>query len=132
MCFRIDFFSRDNNTCNMLIMTMSKVSEQSHEHRHNCFLHFKCFLLVLCSDLQIKPRVLGVTGFITADKGGDVTLECFFSGKWVPFWSFLYFNIIEVSSVQNTVYALRKAHMRSSPPLRSYRNVAFETVPMSV
>ena len=83
MCFRIDFLSRDNNIRNMLIMTMCKVSEQSHEHRHNCFLHFKWFHLVLCSDLQIKPRVLGVTGFITADKGGDVTLECFFSGKWV-------------------------------------------------
>ena len=37
-----------------------------------------------------------------------------------------------VSSVQDGIYALGKAHMRSTPSLRSFPNVAFETVPMFV
>ena len=36
------------------------------------------------------------------------------------------------SSVQYGVYALGKAHMLSIPSLRSFPNVAFETVPMFV
>ena len=36
------------------------------------------------------------------------------------------------SSVQDGIYALGKAHMRSTPSLRSSPNVAFETVPMFV
>ena len=36
------------------------------------------------------------------------------------------------SSVQGGIYALGKAHMRSTPSLRSFPNVAFETVPMIV
>ena len=38
----------------------------------------------------------------------------------------------QFSSVQNEIYALRKAHMRSTPSLRSFPSVAFETVPMFV
>ena len=34
------------------------------------------------------------------------------------------------SSVQDGIYALRKAHMCSTPSLRSFPNVAFETVPI--
>ena len=35
-------------------------------------------------------------------------------------------------SVQDGIYVLGKAHMRSNPSLRSIPNVTFETVPMSV
>ena len=35
-------------------------------------------------------------------------------------------------SVQDGFYALKKAHMRSTPSLRSFPNVAFETVPVFV
>ena len=38
----------------------------------------------------------------------------------------------QFSSVQDGIYALRKAHMRSTPSLRSFPNVALETVPMLV
>ena len=38
--------------------------------------------------------------------------------------------LIRISSVQEGIYALEKAHMRSNPSLRSFRNGAFETVPM--
>ena len=37
-----------------------------------------------------------------------------------------------ISSVQDGICALRKAHMRSTPSFRSFPNVAFETVPMFV
>ena len=37
--------------------------------------------------------------------------------------------IEEFSSVEDCIYALQKAHMRSVPSLRSFPNVAFETVP---
>ena len=37
-----------------------------------------------------------------------------------------------LSSVQDGIYAIGKAHMRSIPSLRSFPNVAFETVPMFV
>ena len=37
---------------------------------------------------------------------------------------------VNFSSVQNGIYALGKAHMHSIPSLRSFPNVAFETVPM--
>ena len=36
------------------------------------------------------------------------------------------------SSVQDGIYALGKAHMRSTPSFRSFPNVPFETVPMFV
>ena len=36
------------------------------------------------------------------------------------------------SSIQGDIYALGKAHMRSTPSLRSFPNVAFETAPMFV
>ena len=39
---------------------------------------------------------------------------------------------VQFSSVQDGIYALGKAHMRSTPSLRSFPNVAFETVPMFV
>ena len=35
------------------------------------------------------------------------------------------------SSVQDGIYTLAKAHMHSTPPLRSFPNIAFKTVPMS-
>ena len=38
----------------------------------------------------------------------------------------------QFSSIQDGVYALRKAYMRSTPSLRSFSNIAFETVPMCV
>ena len=34
------------------------------------------------------------------------------------------------SSVEDDMYALGKAHMRSTPSLRRFPNVAFQTVPM--
>ena len=43
-----------------------------------------------------------------------------------------YIYIVQFSSVQDCIYALGKAHMRSTPSLRSFPNVAFETVPMFV
>lgn len=36
------------------------------------------------TELEIKPNLLGHTGSVTADKGGTVVLECFFSGKPPP------------------------------------------------
>ena len=39
---------------------------------------------------------------------------------------------VQFCSVQDGIYALGKAHMRSTPSLRSFPNVAFETVPMFV
>ena len=38
----------------------------------------------------------------------------------------------QFSSVQGSIYALGKAHMRSRPSLESFPHVAFETVPMFV
>ena len=40
--------------------------------------------------------------------------------------------IIIINSVQVGIYALGKAHMRSTPFLRGFPNFAFETVPMFV
>ena len=40
--------------------------------------------------------------------------------------------IIVNSSVQDGMQVLKKAHMHSTPSLRSFPNVAFETVPMLV
>ena len=40
--------------------------------------------------------------------------------------------VVRFSSVHGGIYAFGKAHMRSTPSLRSFTNVAFETVPMSV
>ena len=39
---------------------------------------------------------------------------------------------LSLSSVQYGTYALGKSHMRSTPSLTSFPNVAFETVPMFV
>ena len=39
---------------------------------------------------------------------------------------------VQFSSVQDGIHAAGKAHMRSTPSLRRFRNVAFETVPMLV
>ena len=39
---------------------------------------------------------------------------------------------VEFSSVKDGSYALGKAHMRSTPSLRSFSDFAFETVPMFV
>ena len=39
-------------------------------------------------------------------------------------------SLFQFSSVQDGIYALGKAHMRSTPSLRSFPNVAFETVPV--
>ena len=39
---------------------------------------------------------------------------------------------VPLSSVQDGMYALSKAHMRSTPSLRSFPNVALETVPILV
>ena len=39
---------------------------------------------------------------------------------------------VQFSSVQDGIYALGKAHMRSTPSLSSFPKVAFETVPMFV
>ena len=37
---------------------------------------------------------------------------------------------LQFSSDQDGIYVLGKAHVRSTPSLRSFANVAFETVPM--
>ena len=39
---------------------------------------------------------------------------------------------VQFSSVQDGIYALGRAHMRSTPSLRSFPNVVFETVLMFV
>ena len=36
--------------------------------------------------------------------------------------------LVQLSSVQNGICALRKAHMCSTPPLKSLPNIAFETI----
>ena len=42
------------------------------------------------------------------------------------------YNSVQFSSVQDCRYALEKAHMRATPSLRRFPNIAFETVPMFV
>ena len=42
----------------------------------------------------------------------------------------LYYSTFQFSSVHDGIYALGKVHMRSTSSLRSFPNVAFETVPM--
>ena len=39
---------------------------------------------------------------------------------------------VQLNSVQDGICALGKAHMRSTPSLRSFPGVAFEMVPMFV
>ena len=39
---------------------------------------------------------------------------------------------VQFSSVRDGIFALGKSHMRSTPFLRRFPNVAFETVPMFV
>ena len=41
-------------------------------------------------------------------------------------------STVQLSSVQDGIHALGKAHMSSTPSLRSFPNVAFETGPMMV
>ena len=43
-----------------------------------------------------------------------------------------FLGCILFGSVQDGIYALGKAHMRSSPTLRRFPNVGFETIPMFV
>ena len=44
-----------------------------------------------------------------------------------------HFNVsLQFSPVQDGIYALGIAHMRSTPYLESFPNVAFETVPLFV
>ena len=52
-------------------------------------------------------------------------------GRTVQF-STVQFSSVQFSSVQDYIYALGKAHMRSTQSLRSFPNVALETVPMLV
>ena len=40
--------------------------------------------------------------------------------------------LVQLSSVQDGIDVLGKAHIRSTPSLQSSRNVAFETVPVIV
>ena len=42
----------------------------------------------------------------------------------------LFLSSVQFSSVQDGIYGLGKAHMRSTPSLRRFPNVAFETVPI--
>ena len=42
------------------------------------------------------------------------------------------FGSVRFGSVQGGIYALGKAHVRSTPSLRSSPNIAFETIPMFV
>ena len=49
----------------------------------------------------------------------------------VTFFSFKY-RSVQFSSAQDGIYALGKAHMRSTPSLRNFPNVAFKAVPMFV
>ena len=41
-------------------------------------------------------------------------------------------NSVQFSSVQDGIYALGNAHIRSTPSLRSFPNGTFETVPMFI
>ena len=47
-------------------------------------------------------------------------------------YSMLLYISVQFSSVQDGIYALGKAHIRSTPSLRSFPNVAFEAVPLFV
>ena len=50
----------------------------------------------------------------------------------VSFAGLIQVNSVQFSSVQGGIYALGKAHMRSTPSLRCFPNVALEPVPMFV
>ena len=52
-------------------------------------------------------------------------------GKYFSPWTQLQSRPL-FSSVQDRIYALGKAHIRSTPSLRSFPNVGFETVPVLV
>ena len=67
----------------------------------------------------------------------DVCLLCQHSGRFIsvlPFSCHIQskMSVAWFSSVQDGIYALGKTHMRSTPTLTSFPNVAFETVPMLV
>ena len=57
-----------------------------------------------------------------------LTILCPVTGTY--FYQIFFNGGLYVSSIQDGIYALEKAHMRSTPSLRSFPNVAFETVPM--
>ena len=56
--------------------------------------------------------------------------SCYSSSYAEP--TILLFSSVQFSSVQDGIYALGKAHMRSTPSLGSFPNVALETVSMLV
>ena len=64
----------------------------------------------------------------------DVAIDRLIVSCW--FYNVLYFHLIlssvQFDSVQDGIYALGKAHMLSTPSLRRFPNVAFETVQMFV
>ena len=41
-------------------------------------------------------------------------------------------SLVKNNNKSNGIYALGKSHMRSTPSLRSFPNVAFETVPLCI
>ena len=70
-------------------------------------------LFLVSSHLRFKCRGGGVTL-----GGGDNSVCC------------AVLCVLKYSTVRGGIYALGKAHMRSTPSLRSFPNVAFVTVPM--
>ena len=55
---------------------------------------------------------------------------------WYGYLSVIYtvvnYQSVQISSFQDGIYVLRRAHMRSTPPIRSFPNVVFETIPVFV
>ena len=65
----------------------------------------------------------------------DVCLLCQHSERFISVLpsschSYSKMSVFWFSSVQDGIYALGKSHMRSTPSLTSFPNVAFETVPI--
>ena len=77
------------------------------------------------------------TSLLSRAASEDVCLLCQHSGRFISVQSFschIYSKMLVFwfSSIQDGIYALGKTHMRSTPSLTSFPNVAFETVPVFV
>ena len=105
------------NTTLQLALCERDSSSLSHRGIDNLLLFV--FLLLFLLFLFFCPSSTPTPSFF---------VQCFFS-SYSDLYSWLY---DQFNSVQYSVYAFGKACMRPTPSLRSFPNVAFETVPMFV
>ena len=101
-------------------------------HIKMCFITSRCVLITTSEYVQVSPRsgcVLPHQGMFKSLLDQDVFHHNRVLGSASGSVSSLK---VLFSSVQDGIYALRKAHMHSTSSLRSFPSVAFETVSMYV